>query len=1648
MRFANPAALWLGLLALPILALHVLAPRRPPLPVGSTFLWREVADPVSVTRPWQRLRPSALLAAQLAAVFLLAAAAAQPVRPTPVRLADHTVFIVDASGSMAAADGRPARLDVARAKAGELRRQLPSGGSARTGLASIVVADRYPRVALTASADVGSFVRAMAAVETTAGGVDWGGAFRLAESLETPGVPVGFVLLSDGGIPDDQIGLIPAGTRFEAVGASDVNRGIARLTAEPRGSSTHVRATVTSTGGPASAQSLRFDLDGRTVAHRSVTLAPGATQVVELDLPAGERVTAFLEGEDLLAADNRAVAVVGKRRDLRILHAGGPNIFLDRLLAVLPGVSVERSAETRPAPGFDVAIYDRVAVPADPGAPVWAIAPPGGLAGSAGPRPGTAAGTAADPAADGAAANPANDANVDPTGPTDAGSVPSVGTGIAVTGEVASPSVALVRTRDPLLDGLDLSELAIGRAQRLVAPTAEILVAAEDAPLLLRSAIGGRPATYLAFALHESTLALDVAFPILADRILAELSGAAPPPGDLVVGQPLPLAGGPLPTGAGAAGAGGASGGDPGPGRPGSGTVNSQSVVVEGPRGIRISLSPGAAAPVADRAGFWTLTNGDRPPVTVAVNADPAESHLRPVRSLAIAPAPPDPDRPTAAPGQRSILLAVVILLLAVLALEAVLARRRRGVPARQWRMALVARAVVALALIGAVAGLGLPRPSNRVAVVFLVDGSDSLGAGGRAEAREWIRRAMEAQPPGAVAGVAYFGGDARLDLTVGPPGRLSGAGIGSTRIDTTRTDLAGGLRLAAAVLPSDARRRVVVVSDGRLTDGDAAGEARRLRQAGIEIDVHQVSRGAGPDASVARLDVPGRVRPGEAFVVRATVSASSPGPARLIWTRDGRAVADQAVELSADQSVFELPQVLAADAQPGGVAAYGVRVSRPDDVVAENDVGFAGVRVAGGIRVLVAEGQPGVGGSLAEALRAGGIPAEVIAATDLGGVGDLAGYAATVMVDVDGRSLSTAQVDALGAATRDLGRGLVVVGGDRSYALGGYLGSPLEELLPVISDVTDPARRASVAEVLAIDSSGSMGACHCSEGGANGLAGGANGGGVNKTDISRAAAARTVAALAETDQLGILAFNTEQRWIVPLAQLPTEEVVTRGLRSLRPAGGTDLALPLVTAGEALAATKARLKHVILFTDGFSSPEALRGLEAQARTLADQGITVSVLATGETGASENLNQVAAAGRGRFYNEVDLAEIPQIMANEAVLASRRLVNEGEMFPSVVSSSPVVSGLTRAPALLGYLGTTARPTARTLLEIGEDGDPLLATWQLGLGRATAWTSDGSARWAANWARWGGYAPFWSAVVKDTFAGASSAAAEVRADIEGGRLRVTVTSEEPWPDGATAEIRLSPPAGATIGPTGGAGSGGAGTGTGGQAGRVLTAARTSDRTFAAEVSAAAPGTYALGANVTGPGGEPVFRGDALAVAAYSAEYQPGEVDPNSLLRISSLAGGRGAIDPAAAFDPEGLDRGPGRVSLVWWLLLTAALLWPVAVALSRLALRGAVISAVQAAPGRLRGVLRQQQARRHRPPPPPEPLGPGGERRSPRRRSRVAPSPPPATVEQLLARKRRGPGAGPTAGSNLSPGSSSGPVAGPDPGGGPASGHESDP
>jgi hypothetical protein len=112
------------------------------------------------------------------------------------------------------------------------------------------------------------------------------------------------------------------------------------------------------------------------------------------------------------------------------------------------------------------------------------------------------------------------------------------------------------------------------------------------------------------------------------------------------------------------------------------------------------------------------------------------------------------------------------------------------------------------------------------------------------------------------------------------------------------------------------------------------------------------------------------------------------------------------------------------------------------------------------------------------------------------------------------------------------------------------------------------------------------------------------------------------------------------------------------------------------------------------------------------------------------------------------------------------------------------SEVVRGISadQYPTLLGYVATTPKPRAEIPLYT-DKGDPLLAHWQYGLGRAVAFTSDAKSRWAKLWLNWENYRQFWSQIGQWSLRRLESSDFTTEVSVENGQgaLSVDVTDEQ---------------------------------------------------------------------------------------------------------------------------------------------------------------------------------------------------------------------------------------------------------------------------
>lgn len=710
--------------------------------------------------------------------------------------------------------------------------------------------------------------------------------------------------------------------------------------------------------------------------------------------------------------------------------------------------------------------------------------------------------------------------------------------------------------------------------------------------------------------------------------------------------------------------------------------------------------------------------------------------------------------------------LALVLLLLlpltAYIGWPRLAFRRRRDIASLALRLLIVTLLVLGLA------GLHITRAADQLAVVFLVDVSDSMDAAAQQAALDYVREAMATSAPEDSTAVILFGGNALVERPM-----LTGTELGTigSTPATLNTDLAEAIRLGTALFPAEAAKRMVILSDGVVTVGDAPEAARLAAASGVQIDFVAFSRQPSPEVSVTDVQVPSRLNVDEPFEINYTVASEIDTSATVTLQAGGQTITRARVELERGENRYFFR--LDTGFNNTGFSDISVQVE-PDNTAADgfyqNNRLSAFTEITGPSRVLMVarDGAEGLADIefLRPALEEIGLDIDVVTPGTLPiGLAPLSAYASVVMVNVPAADLSPLRMEVLRAYVRDLGGGLVVIGGDHSFGVGGYYRTPLEDTLPVEMQLKDQERLPALTMLFVIDTSGSMGAAGPS--------------GYSNLDLAKEAIVRSVDLLNPVDRVGVIGFNSSASWIVQPTLTENPGAIQAQVATLRSGGGTDILAGVRTAANYVPDDPSMLKHIILLTDGGASPMGI--IETVQEMRINTNTTTSVVAIGDNYAPF-LQDVAVAGQGNFHLARDVSTIPSIFTSETVLATRSYIVEEDFFPSIRGQNPILSGIQRVPELRGYVASTAKDTAQVLMRSPQpNDDPILAAWQFGLGRAVAWTSDATARWGQNWVTWEDYPRFFSQMIRWTITEGINSSLETRVEQRGEEAVLVVDARD---------------------------------------------------------------------------------------------------------------------------------------------------------------------------------------------------------------------------------------------------------------------------
>ncbi len=619
----------------------------------------------------------------------------------------------------------------------------------------------------------------------------------------------------------------------------------------------------------------------------------------------------------------------------------------------------------------------------------------------------------------------------------------------------------------------------------------------------------------------------------------------------------------------------------------------------------------------------------------------------------------------------------------------------------------LVLHIVLVLILTLMMAGFHIIRSHGDQAVILLVDMSQSTKSvqkNIRGHANALLDKIDEDIP----VGVVVFGGTSEntLAFTTGKRNLMV------AEVDAGATDLAGAMEYAATLAPADKSLRMILLTDGKQTDGDADSMAYKLASRGVRLDAvyYDTTELPGNEMQIASFTGPRGVYKGKKAVFLADIKSNYDGNATLCLYDGNVEVWKKDCEMKKGSNLHEIEIVC----DGVGAHSYRLELSPKKDTYSQNNEAICCLSVAGEPSVLI------IADNMADAISVRQMLIEsndvsctlsMQAPTD---IVQLCKYDGVILSNVQYYNLPRNYDRILESYVADYGRGLLAVGGRNSFMFGNMQNTRIENLLPVEMVLEEDIEGKSVALMLVLDCSGSM------EG--------------ENIRVAKQGAIKCMDVMSSNDYVGLVSFDSKAQLAAALMKATDENkaVVSRAVSELRVGSGTYYCEALTLAYEELSKSNADVKHILFLSDGQPSDSGYYDIVLKAN---EEGITVSTIGLGFSSAV--LDRIATHGKGRYYTVSSEEKLPDVMLSETEHARANPLIVRDTKPVIQKDSELTDFMSggQLPNLGGYLGTTLK-TKATAYITSPEGHPLYAAWNYGFGKVSCFTSDLHGEWSASW------------------------------------------------------------------------------------------------------------------------------------------------------------------------------------------------------------------------------------------------------------------------------------------------------------------------
>src|SRR5690606_15868845 len=184
--------------------------------------------------------------------------------------------------------------------------------------------------------------------------------------------------------------------------------------------------------------------------------------------------------------------------------------------------------------------------------------------------------------------------------------------------------------------------------------------------------------------------------------------------------------------------------------------------------------------------------------------------------------------------------------------------------------------------------------------------------------------------------------------------------------------------------------------------------------------------------------------------------------------------------------------------------------------------------------------------------------------------------------------------------------------------------------------------------------------------------------------------------------------FDSEAQVYVRPTRASNRMRISNDIARLQSGGGTNIYPGLREGFELLQSINAKVKHIILLSDGEAPSDGIAELVGDMRAA-----RITVSAIGVQGADRGLlSMITDEGEGRLYMVEDIGALPKIFMKETQEAQKSQLVEDLIAVRIAKEVEAIEGtnVESAPPLHGYVSTKPKPTSETIL-ISDTSEPIL-------------------------------------------------------------------------------------------------------------------------------------------------------------------------------------------------------------------------------------------------------------------------------------------------------------------------------------------------